>query len=140
MGFGFIFKVPVVAISSAIEYPWVSYFIGNDDNLAYVPNALHIGSEKMTFYERLQNFLVNYMETWKFHGVTGKSQTESMRKYLNPDIPNIRVIERSVALTLVNTHAILSGIKPITPGLVHIAGIHINADNQTISSVSTLSI
>ncbi|XP_058790203.1 UDP-glucosyltransferase 2-like isoform X2 [Phymastichus coffea] len=134
MGLGYVFKVPVIAISSAIEYPWVSYFIGNDDNLAYVPNALHIGAGQMNFYERLKNVFLNYIEMKKFHKVTEISQTESMRKYLSPDIPNIREIEKNVALTLVNSNFVLSGIKPTTPALVQVAGIHINAEDQILSA------
>lgn len=135
MGLGYVFKVPVVAVSSAVEYPWIGDFIGNDDNPAYVPNAYHVSSGKMNFWERLKNVVINFTEKRKFHALTEESQTESMRKYLSPDIPNIREVEKNVALTLVNSHAVLFGVKPITPALVQIAGLHVEGNDEVLSSV-----
>ena len=135
MGLGYIFNVPVVAVSSAIEYPWVSYFIGNDDNLAYVPNAFHVGVGELSFWERVNNVVSNYKACDQFHKVTGDSQTASMRKYLRPDIPHIREVEKNVALTLVNSNPILFGVKPITPALVQIAGLHVEENDETLTPV-----
>ncbi|XP_001600831.2 UDP-glucuronosyltransferase 2C1-like [Nasonia vitripennis] len=132
IGFGHVFKVPVVAISSAIEYPWISSFIGNDDNPAYVPNVYHIGTGKMNFLGRLKTMVTNYAAISLFHYLTGESQTESMRKYLSPDISHIRDVEKSIALTLVNNNPVLSGVKPITPSLVQIAGLHVEGNDQTL--------
>ncbi|KAJ8676542.1 hypothetical protein QAD02_012329 [Eretmocerus hayati] len=132
MGLGYVFNVPVVAVSSAVEYPWVSYFIGNSDNLAFVPNAYHIGAGYMNFLERLKNVYTNFISLRQFHAITGDDQTESMRKYLRSDIPHIREVEKNVALTLVNNNPILFGVKPITPGLVQIAGLHINENEETL--------
>lgn len=137
MGFGYVFKVPVVAVSSGLDYPWISDYTGNDDNLAYVPNAFHFTcSSHMNFYERLMNVVSNYLSTFEFHSITYEAQTELMRRYLDPNIPDIRQIERSVALNLINTHSILSGVKPITPAFIPIAGIHMEMNDETLPSVS----
>lgn len=128
--------MPVVAVSSAIEYPWVGQIIGNDDNLAYVPNVYHVGSNFMNFYERVKNVITNYIAVWKFCRITEESQTESMRKYLSSDIPNIREVEKNVALTLVNRNSIIFGTKPVTPALVEIAGLHIDENNTKLPTVS----
>ncbi|XP_001603747.1 UDP-glucuronosyltransferase 2A2-like [Nasonia vitripennis] len=132
LGLGYVFNVPVAAISSAMEYPWISHYIGNDDNLAFVPNAYHIGSGKMNFWQRLKNVLIYHIEVRKFHTLTEESQTESMRKYLRPDMPGIREVEKNVALTLVNNHPVLFGVKPITPALVQIAGLHVETNDEVL--------
>ncbi|KAJ8676539.1 hypothetical protein QAD02_012326 [Eretmocerus hayati] len=134
MGLGYVYNVPVVAVASGIEYPWISYFIGNSDNLAFVPNAYHVGVGSMTFWERLKNFYTNFIFLYRFHALTGDDQTESMRKYLRSDIPHIREVEKNVALTLVNNNPILFGVKPVTPGLIHIAGLHVNASGETLAT------
>ena len=59
----------------------------------------------------------------------------AMRKYLNPNIPDIRTVEKSVALTLVNSDHVMFGVKPLTPGLVQIAGIHIEENKSSLSPV-----
>ena len=135
MGLGYIFNVPVVAVSSAIEYPWISYFIGNDDNLAYVANTFSVGAGELSFWERVNNVISNYKACNKFHKVTGDSQTESMRKYLRPDMPHIREVEKNVAVTLVNSNPILFGVKPITPSLVQIAGLRIEENDEILTPV-----
>lgn len=76
------------------------------------------------------------MAVRKFYRLTEQSQTDSMRKYLSPDIPNIREVEKNVALTLVNSHPILFGVKPITPALVQIAGLHIEANEEKLPAVN----
>ena len=135
MGLGYIFNVPVVSVSSAIEYPWVSNFIGNDDNLAYVANSFHVGAAELSFWERLNNVVTSYKTCDKFHKVTRDFQTKIMRKYLRPDMPHIREVEKNVALTLVNSNSILFGVKPITPALVQIAGLHIEENDETLTPV-----
>ena len=135
MGLGYILNVPVVAVTSAVEYPWVSYLIGNDDNLAYVANSFLVRSRDLSFWERVNNVVTSYKTCDKFHKVTGDFQTEIMRKYLRPDMPHIREVEKNVALTLVNSNPILSGVKPITPALVQIAGLHVEENDETLTPV-----
>lgn len=135
MGLGFIFKVPVVTVSSSLEYPWMTQYIGNMDNLAFVPNIFQTSSERMSFLERLSNVVTYYSQLLKFHTLSMRSQTNSMRKYLSPDIPNIREVEKSVALTLVNNDPILFGVKPITPALIQISGLHIEANEEILPTV-----
>lgn len=126
----------MIAVVTSVEYPWVSYFIGNVDNPAYVQiRYFSIEGRKMNFWERLYNFYANFVTVYYFHQYTDSNQTESMRNYLRSDIPNIRDVEKSVALTMVNTHPILSGVKPITPGLVQIAGLHIEVNEETLPEV-----
>ena len=125
MGFGHLLKVPVIAASSSAEYPWIASFIGNDDNLAYVPNLLSKSFDKTRFMDRLNNFLTYHWTVYQFQSKTEKSQTDLMRKYLSPDIPNLRDVERSVALTFFNRHSVIYGIKPLIPSLVDLSGIHI---------------
>ena len=110
--------------------------IGNDDNLAYAVNAFQVGNEKMNFWQRLQNVMGYYSALWKFHALSEKSQTESMRKYLSPDIPNIREVEKNVSLLLVNSHPILFGVKPLTSALVEIAGLHIEGNDEVLPKVA----
>ncbi|XP_023245843.1 uncharacterized protein LOC106639852 [Copidosoma floridanum] len=132
-GLGYIFKVPVLAVSTAAEFPWISDFIGNDDNLAYVPNTFYHSIGELNYWGRVENFVTYFMELRKYHSATAKIQTEAMRKYLSSDIPDIREVEKNVALTLVNSNPIISGIKPITPSLVQVAGLHIEENDETLS-------
>ena len=134
MGFGHHLKIPVIALSSAAEYPWISDFIGNNDNLATVPNNLISEFDKTKFWDRLKNVLIYYWMIYRFHILTDE-QTHLMRKYINPDIPDIREVEKSVALTLVNTDLAMYGPKPVTPSLVQIGGLHVEEYDTKLTPV-----
>ncbi|XP_014236385.2 UDP-glucuronosyltransferase 2C1 [Trichogramma pretiosum] len=128
IGFGRLLKVPVVGISTLIEFPWISDFIGNDDNLAYVPSCSSTYFDKTKFWDRLMNFLHYHSQKYRFQSKTEKIQTELMRKYLSPDMPNVREIEKDVALTFVNRHPVIFGVKPLVPSLVELSALHIEKD------------
>ncbi|KAL7306832.1 hypothetical protein TKK_0000993 [Trichogramma kaykai] len=128
MGFGHLLKVPVIGISTLVEFPWISDFIGNDDNLAYVPSCSTKYFDKTKFWDRLMNLLHYHYEKFRFHSKTEKIQTELMRKYLSPDMPNVREIEKQIALTFVNRHPVIFGIKPLVPSLVELSALHIEED------------
>lgn len=135
MGIGHHFNIPIVAASSAVEYPWVSDFTGNDDNPAVVPNALYMAFGQLDFWQRLENTILYHKEVMSYHSLTDEFQTDIMRKYINPNIPNVREVERSVALTLVNSHPVLFGVKPVLPTVVQTAGLHIEENDSTLSRV-----
>ncbi|XP_023245856.1 UDP-glucuronosyltransferase 2B19-like [Copidosoma floridanum] len=131
MGFGHLLKVPVVAVSSAIEYPWITNFIGNNDNPSFVPGPDLFVFKDLNFWQRLQNIYYYYADNYRFNSITEKVQTDLMRKYLSPDIPSVREIEKSVALLLVNSHPVIFGVKPVTPGLVQVGGLHIEEKDES---------
>ncbi|XP_014213310.1 UDP-glucuronosyltransferase 1-6-like [Copidosoma floridanum] len=134
-GLGHVLKVPVVAVCSSGAYPWLVESSGNDDNPNVVPSVFlsHGAGPTMTLWERVKNFVSNRRDTSKFHALTGDYQTKAMRKYLGPDVPDIREMEKSVALTLVNDHPVIFGVKPVLPTWVHIAGLHIEENDEHLT-------
>lgn len=67
-----------------------------------------------------------------------KTQTELMRKYLSPDISNIREVEKNVALMFTNCHHTFSGVRPLSPAIISIAGLHVeqNTDELPLVKIS----
>lgn len=126
----------MIAISSVPEYPWISAFTGNADNLAVVPNPYGSNVGIMTFWSRLGNVYTHFRDLYKFQRITEESQTASMRKYLGPDLPSVREVEKSVALVFVNTDHVLYGVKPLVPTLVQIAGIQVQTYEDVLPGVS----
>ena len=122
---GYILKVPVITVSSLLEFSWASDAVGNPDSTAFAPNVMMDSAEVSTFWERLENTIITNLSKYRFYYYTEKSQTQAMRKYLRPDMPNIREVERNVALTFVNSFHSLFGIRIRSPALIDIAGIHV---------------
>ncbi|CAB0034905.1 unnamed protein product [Trichogramma brassicae] len=132
MGIGHHLNIPIIAASSAVEYPWVGHITGNADNPAIVPNGLYSAFGELNFWQRLENTVEYFKATSMFHKLTEEYQTAVMRKYISPDLPNIREIEKSVSLTLVNSHPILFGVKPVLPTLVQVGGIHVEESDSKV--------
>ena len=135
IGLGYVFKVPVITVSSTLEFSWVNEATGNLDSAAFAPNLLIDQAEISTFWDRLKNTIMIHRSKYEYYIYTGEAQTEAMRKYLSSEIPHVREIERNVALTFVNSFHSLYGIRIRSPALIDIAGIHLEDSDTEISQV-----
>lgn len=57
LGFAYLFKIPVIGMTSSVAVPWGNDRIGNPDNPSYIPNYLTYLSSRMDFIGRLTNTL-----------------------------------------------------------------------------------
>ncbi|XP_043467687.1 UDP-glycosyltransferase UGT5-like [Leptopilina heterotoma] len=133
-GLGFALKVPVVGISTLLQFSWFDESIGNPIAPGLAVSLYMENAEISTFWDRLRNTFLTQFARLKFYQLTEKYQTEAMRKHLTPEIPNIREIERNVSLIFVNTYQSLFGIRPNTPALIPIGGIQVEQNDEKISS------
>ncbi|XP_023246022.1 2-hydroxyacylsphingosine 1-beta-galactosyltransferase-like [Copidosoma floridanum] len=132
-GFGHLLEVSVVAVSTYADAAWISEYIGNNDNPAFVPLSLFEGIfDRFSFWDRLRNTIGYVQQVHDFKRLTAV-QTQLMRKYLSPDVPDVRELERTVSLLLVNRHPVIHGPKPITSAVVEVSALHINKNNSQIS-------
>ena len=135
MGLGYVLKVPIISIATTLEYSWISDAVRNPESTAFAPNVLMDSAFISTFWDRLQNTIVTELSKFRFYYYTEEAQTKAMRKYLSPEMPNIREVERNVALTLVNSFHSLFGIRIRSPSFVDIAGVHIEDNDDKFSPV-----
>ncbi|XP_033226876.1 UDP-glucuronosyltransferase 2B20-like [Belonocnema kinseyi] len=131
VGLGYALKVPVITVSSTLEFSWLD--AGNLDSAAFAPNVLMHKAEICSFWDRLQNTIMIHRSKYEYYIYTGEVQTEAMRKYLSPGIPHVREVERNVALTFVNSYHSLHGIRIRSPSLIDIAGIHLEHGHTEMS-------
>ncbi|XP_015113243.1 UDP-glucuronosyltransferase 2B20 [Diachasma alloeum] len=131
MAFGPHYNVPVIGISSAALYPWSNDMIANPENLAFVPNNLLEYKKSMNFWDRLYNFLHTFYYKRYFDYHTS-AQDDIIRKHFGANSPGIREVERDLALIIVNSHYALNGVKPTTPGLIEVGGLHVQDDGPDI--------
>lgn len=103
---------------------------------AYGINVLTKNTRITTFWDRMKNHILSHYDNYRFFKYTEKDQTRFMRKYLSPDIPRIREIEKRTALLLVNSYHSVFGIRPLSPAIVQIAGIQIEQSETKVTPVS----
>ena len=111
--------------------------IANPENLAFVPNNLINYVEKLDFWTRIYNVLSDFYNKVYFNYLT-TPQDNMIRKYLGPSAPGVREAEMNVAMVLANSHFSLNGVKPMTPALIEVGGLHIQNDSPRLSQVSSL--
>ncbi|XP_043471720.1 UDP-glycosyltransferase UGT5-like [Leptopilina heterotoma] len=131
-GFGFLLNVPIISASSNFEFTPLAKQVGNPPCMSFMPTALLPKFHLKTFWNRLRNSVLSFLIEILFFLISEK-QSIIMQKYLNKNIPSVRQVERTVALSIINTHHSLRGVKPVTEAVIEIAGLHIEEDNSTLS-------
>ena len=136
LAFGQHLKVPMVGFTVSILLPWLNEPLGNPNNLAYVPTGFEITNPKQNFLNRLKNVLLYKTVTSQFNDIAAL-QKKYVDKYFGPGYPSIYELSKKMALVFVNSHYSLNGVKPLTPGVVEIGGLHIDHKERKLSTVSS---
>ncbi|XP_071872819.1 UDP-glucosyltransferase 2-like [Bombus fervidus] len=133
IGFGQLLNAPVAIVLSSMQMAFVDDFMGNPTSYAFLSGFNNDNAVVNTFFDRLWNFFINYKHTWIFQHYTAE-QTNMMKQYLGlPNIPDIRELEKTVSLAIVNSHYSYYGIRPVTPAVIEVGGLHIEADKSKLS-------
>lgn len=129
-GLGQHLKAPVAIVVTNMDMPVVNDFMGNPMSYASYPGIYLTKGSVDNFYDRLANFVWNFRAMRLFYHYTSSVQTEMMRKYLGQHLPTVEELETDVSLALINGHHSYYGTRPMIPGIVEIAGIHIEHNAQ----------
>lgn len=109
--------------------------IANPENFAILASNLLHFPDRMNIWQRMFNLVHTVYSKWEFYTTTNV-QTDYMRKYIDPKMPTIREVENSVAMILANSHMSMNGMRPITPALVEVGGLHVQEEGVHLSPVS----
>ncbi|KAK0079330.1 hypothetical protein PV326_008802, partial [Microctonus aethiopoides] len=131
LAFGHHLKVPVIGLSSSPLSSYGNVIVANPENLAFIPENLLEYTGDMTFWMRLYNVVYSFYvrEVFKYYT---SSQNQVIKKHFGPDAPDIRKLERDIALVIVNSHFTTNEAKPTTPAIIEVGGIHIYDDGSEI--------
>ncbi|XP_051165290.1 UDP-glucosyltransferase 2-like [Leptopilina boulardi] len=122
--FGRHLKVPMIGVSTAALYDWISEPIGNPANQAIIPGAFSGLNFKMNFWQRLKNTLMSHIIKNGFNYYVSE-QSKFVDQYFGPGYPGIYQLSKEFALLLVNSHYSINGIQPLTQAVVEVGGLHI---------------
>ena len=118
-----------------MQMSFVDDIMGNPTSYAFLSGFYNDNAVVDTFFDRLWNFLINYKNALIFEHYTAE-QTDMMKKYLGlPNIPDVRELEKTVSLAIVNSHYSYYGIRPVTPAVIEVGGLHVEADKSKLSPV-----
>ncbi|XP_066906305.1 UDP-glycosyltransferase UGT5-like [Halyomorpha halys] len=120
-------SVPVVAIHPLSFTPWGSYLSGNELSFHLMPNIRTTYTNEMTFFQRLNNVLVNLIEfsIAYFHYIPNKER--QMEKYMvypgSENRPPLLSMLRNVSLTLLDYHPSILYAEPLQPNTIPVGGL-----------------
>ncbi|XP_072384379.1 uncharacterized protein [Diabrotica undecimpunctata] len=119
-------NAPIIGLSSSTLMPWISERVGNPSNTAYVPNNLLAFSDKMTFWERVENTLISIVHKLLFQFYKLPKDKKLARKYIGKKGSKLEKFLYNSSLILSNTHFSLNLPRPLVPNVIEIGGIHID--------------
>jgi glucuronosyltransferase len=136
LGLTHVLNAPFIYLSSSVLMPWANDRIGNPDNPSYIPNLFQSYSDKMVFVERLLNTVDTFVDKWIVYPLLFDLPGRSIgSKHLRVALPPLADIAARGSLILVNSHFSLSKPRPLVPGVVEVAGIHIDRPPNKLSQV-----
>jgi glucuronosyltransferase len=125
LAFAHKFKIPIIGFSSCVFLPWTPGRIGNPDNPAYIPTQFVFSSDKMKFNERFLNTFWYIFHNLHYPLLMDAPAHKIARLHFGESLPALSQLARNTSLILVNNHFSLNRPRPLVPGVIEVAGIHI---------------
>lgn len=125
LAFAHKFKIPIIGFSTCVFMPWTPGRVGNPDNPAYIPTHFAISSDKMKFEERFINTFWNIFHKLHYPFLMDAPAHRIAKRHFGESLPALSELARNTSLIFVNSHFSLNGPRPLVPGVIEVAGIHI---------------
>lgn len=132
------YQAPLVHFTASLPMPWYNDRFGQPSNPAYIPNMLTGFSMKMSFYERLQNMIIDQFHKFYFDYIQEPTNDEYASNFFGANKPDRHDIANNASLLLINTHYSLLGPRPFVPGLVEVGGIHVTKGPKPVPQVRNI--
>lgn len=130
-------KVPMVIVVTSKMFDWMNLPMGNPQSAAFVPSIFSRFSQRMGFLERLQNTFITSMVKAQYWYYIDE-QVEAVHKYFGIKVSRISELYNDIAVMLVNTHPSFDFVRPTTPGVIEVGGLHVTDGVQDLSPVTIL--
>lgn len=122
------FKAPVVTIATLGHSDYFDSAMGFVTPSSFVPHSVLALNDEMSFFERCQNLFWTTVDTVlrRFYFMA-KMQEMADKYFTNLDgpVPSVLDMEKNISVRIVNHHRSTTRPRPIMPGVIHVAGTHI---------------
>jgi glucuronosyltransferase len=123
--FAYKFKAQLIGLSSCSIIHGTNQRFGNIYNPSYIPIAHMDYSDRLGFFERVENTVMVALNEIFFNFILRANDERIARMYFKEDFPSITEIVHNASLLLVNTHFSLNLPRPQVPAVIDIGGVHI---------------
>ncbi|XP_055683646.1 UDP-glycosyltransferase UGT5-like [Lutzomyia longipalpis] len=117
-------NLTTIGISPCALMPWHYTKLNLMDFPSFIPAEYTAFATKMTFWERMENFLIGKVMKILFRRLQEQDNVLLERRF-GSHVKKVENLDQNIALALVNQHFSVSGVKPLNPRVVEIGGAHI---------------
>ncbi|XP_036331656.1 UDP-glycosyltransferase UGT5-like [Rhagoletis pomonella] len=128
LALSYIYKIPVVSSSTLGYENHMSQMFGIMSPWSYVPHGFLPFTDRMSFWERLQNTFYSLCEDLHREYKYFPLMDELVAKYfghLPIDFPKVSVMEKHLSAVLLNSYVPLTSTRPTTNAMIPVGGMHI---------------
>ena len=105
---------------------------GNPTEIATVPAPILPYSQRMTFLERMRNYVTTI--AWRLFReyIQIPNQQKLIAEYFGPDVPSIDKLEQRSSLLFMNVDPVLGYSRAFSRNIIPIGGVHINSKSDPL--------
>ncbi|CAH1281919.1 unnamed protein product [Diabrotica balteata] len=133
-----IYDAPIVGLSSTDLLPWMYQWYGSPENPSYIPVLFMDYSDKMNFFQRVENTLMLIFSKLVHLYYIAPTGNEYSKKYLGVDLFEGGDILYNMSLLLTNRHYTYQTPKPLSPNIIEVGGIHLGKPKKLPESLDKL--
>lgn len=135
-GFQHRFKAPVVGVNPLGATFWANEIMANPSFPSFIPEVMTKFNKRMTFFERLVNFVVAVYTRLLYHLYILPNQNELMHQHF-PDAPYITDLLYNTSLMLINSHVSTNQLVPLLPNMIEVGGFHIPPQKELPNDIKS---
>ncbi|XP_015838775.2 UDP-glycosyltransferase UGT5 [Tribolium castaneum] len=129
LGIAHHFNCPVILLEPIPASKKTNYLFANPSPSSYVPDLMGTFTKRMSFWQRLQNFISNNLDAVLREFIYLPVHRKLFDKYFKTGI-NLNVLLHNISLMLTTSHPSVNDAIPHTPNMVEIGGYHILPPKQ----------
>ncbi|KOC60177.1 Ecdysteroid UDP-glucosyltransferase [Habropoda laboriosa] len=130
LAFGTHLSAPMIGVMTSSFHEWEASLTGNPHHPSFVPSIFSPFDQQMTFWERLMNTFLTNLISAQLNYQTAK-QVDYVKQHFDTNA-TIAELYKNLAAILVNSHHSVNGIKPMTPGIIEVGGLHVKDETASL--------
>lgn len=137
--FAYKYNCPIIVIGTLDYAEHMHQARGQITPWSHVPHFLSYSTDKMNFFERIENIFVSLFDVLgrKFYympkmNALAREAFQQLENQRGGKLPSLEELEKKISVHLINSHAALAHPRPKMPGMIDIAGIHIKPQSQAL--------
>ncbi|XP_064074691.1 UDP-glucosyltransferase 2-like isoform X1 [Vanessa tameamea] len=129
LGFTYLYKVPVIAISSLGAIYETFDESGAATNPLLYPIATRQRLNNLTLWEKIQELYTEFKGQYIYTDLIS-SEDKMLQKIFGSSIPSVTELRKNIQMLFLNVHPIWDFNRPVPPNVVYLGGLHQNPAKQ----------